>query len=309
MVAIVLFLFCFISSAFGADAPGYDFIRGHIDTSIPFKLYKNLIVIPVTLNDTLRLNLILDTGTRSILLYGKRFKKLSNFVNETKLKVVGWGSADAIEVRRAFPNTISIGDVRGEQLCAAVVDHRKLFADSPTIDGIIGYEIFARFSVEIDYLRQKIFLYDKIHHRDTRDFLSLPLVVNGSRPEIISNIELETGKKIQLNLLVDTGSSLGLTIFSKTIDEVINYGIDREIGIGLTGSIWGYSIRLKSLSLGTLFISNLLSNLVHVKEHPDLQFTTAGSLGAGFLKDYLIIFDYPTNRLFVKKNLKSRGGR
>jgi len=303
MVALVLFLLGFATSVFSAVAPipGYRLTEGKTYATLKFKLYKNLIIIPAKLNDTLDLDLILDSGTRSILLYGKKFKRMTNLLSEKTMRLSGWGSHETIEVKRSYPNTISIGEVHGDGLCAAIVDSRNLFTERVDIDGIIGYEIFARFAIEIDYKKKSIYLYDKITQCDTHDFMSLPMSVNLSRPEISSTILTQNKKTIQLNLLVDTGSSLGLTLFSKNIEELAPPSIEQQIGIGLAGPIHGYPLLIKSIRLGDHLMKGITSNFVHVKSHPDEDFKIAGSLGAGFLKNYQVIFDYPSSKLYLRK--------
>lgn len=302
MMALVLILTLLVAPAFGAAPRGFHFTEGATRTSIPFLIYKNLMVIPARLNDTVTLNLILDTGTRSVLLYGKKFRQLKTILPNRKIKVSGWGSGEGVDAQMAHPNKLSIGEIQGNELSVAVVTSRKLFADKLQIDGVIGYDLFVRFAVEINYQTRTIHLYNKLQAHQREGFSSIPLEVNHARPQINSIIALNKNDKLSLKLLVDTGSSLGLTVFARDKSAFTTTSDSGIIGIGLTGPVSGYELSTDGLWLDGLKVDYLPAHLIHVEQHPDESFVLAGSLGASFLKDHIVIFDYPESRLLLKKN-------
>jgi hypothetical protein len=302
MVTLLLLLTSWLVPATAASPRGYHFLEGVSHTTIPFQLYKNLIVIPAQLNDTLSVNLILDTGTRSLLLYGKRFANLPTLKQGPTIRVSGWGSGSTIEARMAFPNKLSIGEITGHELSIAVVPTRKMFSDRPKIDGIIGYELFVRFVVEINYKTKQIHLYNRVAPGQTLGFTAVPLEVNRARPQVVSTIRLKDNREVNMKLLVDTGSSLGLTIFSRSREGYETSSEKSVIGFGLAGSVLGYQLQIDNLQLGTLLVQRITTNLVQVTQHPDDTFEMAGSLGAEFLKNHIVIFDYPGSRMFLKQN-------
>jgi hypothetical protein len=302
MVAPVLLIILLLSSLSGLAASGYQFLEGVTKTSIKFELYKDLIVIPARINDTLRVRLILDTGTRSMLLYGKRFAGLQNMSGNKHVKVAGWGSPEGVDASVSYPNNIRIGHISGESLAIAVVPGRSLFEDRPKIDGIIGYELFVKFVVEINYKTHMIHLYEKMPFGHAHGFTSVPLEINKAMPQVQSTIIMSDKTRVELRLLVDTGSSLGLTLFSK--DKFSGYAssVQRPVGIGLNGIIRGFDLYLKHLFLANLEVKSLPSYLVNVEQHPDDNFSFCGSIGAAFLKKHIVIFDYPSSRLFLLSN-------
>lgn len=299
MVAPVLLILFILSSLSGLAAGGYRFLEGVTRTAIKFELYKDLIVIPARINDTLNVKLILDTGTRSMLLYGKRFRGLQRVAHNKQVKVAGWGSPDGVDAAVSYPNSIRIGHISGESLGIAVVTSRRLFDDKPKIDGIIGYELFVKFVVEINYKARTIYLFERMPDHHTTGFASIPLEINKAMPQVESSIVLNDKTNVKLRLLIDTGSSLGLTLFSK--DKFSGYAstVQQPVGIGLNGVIRGFDLYLKHLFLGDMKIKGIPSHLVSVKEHPDEKFTFCGSIGAAFLKKHIVIFDYPSSRLFL----------
>lgn len=301
MVVRVLIFLLTISSLSGSAAGGYKFLEGTTRTSIRFELFEDLIVIPAQINDTLSVRLILDTGTRSMLLYGKRFARLQNLSANRKVKISGWGSPQEINASFSFPNSIRIGSVMGEGLGIAVVTTKNLFENKRKIDGIIGYELFAKFVVEINYKTRFIHLYENMPSGHTQGFSSVPLEINKAMPQVKSTVVLNDKTKVELSLLVDTGSSLGLTLFSKEKFEVYSSGEERPIGIGLNGVVKGFDLYNKHFLLGDLLVKFIPSYVVNVEEHPDDKFSFCGSVGADFLKKHVVIFDYPSSRMFLRK--------
>ena len=302
MVTLLLLLTSWLAPDLAASPRGYHFMEGVSHTTIPFQLYKNLIVIPAQLNDSLSVNLILDTGTRSLLLYGKRFANLPTLKQSPSIRVSGWGSGSTIEARMAYPNKLSIGEITGHELSIAVVPTRKMFSDRPKIDGIIGYELFVRFVVEINYKTKQIHLYNRVTPSHTAGFSTVALEVNRARPQVMSTIRLKNKKEVSIKLLVDTGSSLGLTIFSRSREGYDTSAEKDVIGFGLAGSVHGYQLYIDNLRLGNVPVRRISTNLVQVTHHPDEAFEMAGSLGAEFLKDHIVIFDYPGSRMYLKQN-------
>jgi hypothetical protein len=280
---------------------GYKFVDGHSHTTIAFERYRDLIVIPVWMNDSIKLRLVLDTGTRSLVVYGKKFRRLQNLMRDKKIKITGWGSPKGVEACLSYPNTITMGKIRGESLGVAVVDKGKMFADIPTVDGIIGYELFARFAVEINYRDNTIRLFDRLPEGHTDLFIGLPLEINKARPQVISEIKLVNNKIIRLKLLIDTGSTFGLAVFSTSNEGFPTSNELLPVGRGLNGQLFGRNLFVKELLLGDLPIQDVPTHLVDVPVHPDDQFTFAGSLGAGFLRHHVVIFDYPRNMFFLSK--------
>jgi hypothetical protein len=169
------------------------------------------------------------------------------------------------------------------------------------IDGIIGYELFVRFAVEINYRSKTIHLYDHLPEGHTEPFIALPLEVNLARPQIESVITLANNQTMKLKLLIDTGSSLGLAVFASDCYAFPASTERTPIGRGLNGNIFGYELLVKELRIGDVNVSDIPTHLVDVPRHPDEQFVFAGSLGAAFLREHVVIFDYPRNTFFLSK--------
>ncbi len=153
--------------------------------------------------------------------------------------------------------------------------------------------------VEINYKTRTIHLFENYHMDHADGFTSIPLEINRAMPQVQTTIVLNDKSTVSLQLLIDTGSSLGLTVFSKENFLGHSSDVERPVGYGLNGIIRGFDFYFKHFLLGDLKIKSVSSCLVNVDKHPDESFTYCGSLGAEFLKRHIVIFDYPSSKLFL----------
>jgi hypothetical protein len=303
MFVLVLLVFVFfpVFRSDGMEEPaGYSFSEGKAATTIKFTFFRNLIVIPVKLNDTLKLNLILDTGTRSMILFGRKIKKLRNINVHRKIEVNGRGIYKSSKASFSFPNRIDIGDVVGNGVGAVVISEGDLMDALPGIDGVIGYELFVRFCIQVDYANRLITLYNNIPVNAHDSFHSFAIDVKDQRPEIVSSIQTSKGNNLSVRTLIDTGSSLGLLVFSSKAEKFNTIGEEREIGIGLAGSVVGFSLPIFSYQLANVEFFLTDCQLVPTRIESGKDFEVSASLGGNFLKDYVIMFSYATAQFFIK---------
>src|SRR5262249_3993871 len=129
--------------------PDYTFERGKSSTTVPFELANNHIYVKVKLNGKGPYTFLCDTGGANIL--------VPPLANELGLKPVG-----ALQGRGVGEKSEDVGLVKVEKLqLGDVTLSDQLFATYPMQDfaqveglpipGLVGYEIFKRFVVTVDY--------------------------------------------------------------------------------------------------------------------------------------------------------------
>ena len=105
---------------------GFNFIDDRIESVIPFDFVDNLIVVPVKINDNMEVNLILDTGGRSVILFGDHFdKKLDVMDNEIRLN--GYGRNRNKTARLSLNNKVQLGEALGQGISVLVANGRYFF--------------------------------------------------------------------------------------------------------------------------------------------------------------------------------------
>lgn len=301
MFALVLALIGSLITPTTEELSGYNFNEEKEVTTIKFRTYKNLIIIPARLNDTIQLSLILDTGTRSLILFERKCGKIGNLYRDRKIRIHGRGSMDLADAGFSFPNKITIGDITGIGVGAAVLKESELSRAMPQVDGIIGYELFVRFCIQIDYAAQTITLHNRVPENTLQSFRSLRFTLVDQHPIINSVIQTSRKKKITVSTLIDTGSSMGLMVFTNQKENFQIQDVEMEIGTGLAGRVTGFLVGIPSCQLGDLKIFPENSKLVVTGGNPeDKLFKVSASLGGGFLKDYVVMFSYATSQLFIK---------
>jgi hypothetical protein len=66
------------------------------EVTFRYKTVQGLILLPVIINDTVKVNLILDTGCRNLVLFGKRFQKLFDIQPGREVKFSGLGAGHPV---------------------------------------------------------------------------------------------------------------------------------------------------------------------------------------------------------------------
>ena len=132
------------------------------EDKIRFELINNLIVFPVEINGV-ELSFLLDTGVSKPIIFN--FLNLTEElkINQTeKIFLRGLGEGESVEALRSRNNIFRIGDaISISQSLYAVFDPALNFAPrlGVPIHGIIGYDLFKDFVVEINYASKYIRLY------------------------------------------------------------------------------------------------------------------------------------------------------
>ena len=197
------------------DELGFRLPEGRNKHTVPFELVNNLIVVEVVLNNTLPLKFIVDTGVRTSILTEKTFSDLLNISYTRKVTIPGAGGEKLVDAYIAPNVTLDIGGVVGRGHALLVLEEdllqMKNFLGS-NIQGILGFELFSRFIVDINYQGRTITLYEppefekkKIYKK--KSYASIPITVEDTKPYCYSNIEYYEGEKVRAKLMIDTGAS------------------------------------------------------------------------------------------------------
>ena len=159
-----IFIYILFTLSFYAKAQSSYKLSDNVKSQkIKFELINNVILIPIEVNGV-ALKFLLDTGVSKPIIFN--FIKGSDslkILNSEKIKIKGLGDGDYIDALRSSHNTFKIGEaINTDQTLFAVFDSRINLAPKlgTPIDGIIGYDIFKDFIVEINYASRYIKLYN-----------------------------------------------------------------------------------------------------------------------------------------------------
>jgi hypothetical protein len=241
--------------------------------------------------------------------YGATF----NFAREINL--MGLGEGNEVKAYHSFGNVIEMPGVIGfNQNVIILKDEFDYLSQGlgTQIHGLIGYDLFDSFVVEIDYKSQKLTLYEPDFYEQRRrdrylkkmDLIEMEVVKR--KPYVYANIEDTYGNEEESKFLVDSGASHALTLFTSTNQNIIvpDNAIYTFIGVGLSGDIYGEIGKANKIELGKY---KLKKPLVTFPDDASVQISNyekdrSGSIGADVLKRFTVVFDYDRGEMLIKPN-------
>jgi len=301
------------SSSFSvhSQALGFALADGKKRVEIPIEIYNNLIVVPVVLNGALPLKFILDTGVRTAILTQKTFTDILNLAYSRKYTISGPGGEQVIDAYITNNVSLELPGVtgRGHALLVLGEDYLELRNYLGTdVHGILGYELFSRFIIEVDYEKKMLTLYQPKRFRKKRRFQTIPITIEDTKPYLITTLILSDGTRLEAKLLVDSGASHGLMLEPSSDHriEVPDSTVSSIIGRGLGGEIMGKVGRIKSLQLGRYEIDRVIANFPDPNSYFDSLKLGAtdrnGAIGGEVLSRFTVIFNFPHQEIYLRKN-------
>jgi predicted aspartyl protease len=253
--------------------------------SLTYFTIDNLIVLPFVINGNLSVNLILDTGCQSLILFGKQYEKMFDIIPNFSVTFSGIGAGKPAVGSVALDNIVTLGPVRREKVPIVIVPGKKLFRHHQRVDGLIGYDLFTRFEIEIHPVRQQITFRSATNRNLPPDYYHIPLKLDHHRPTISATFALPEQEET-LDMLVDTGSSLSILLTTSDKKGLPSKVSRKILGMGLNGFIMGSNSVAKFLHLNDYTATNVQVALTYSPMH------NYASVGMAFLKNYSIIINY-----------------
>jgi predicted aspartyl protease len=285
---------------------GYQLIKKRRITRIPFEFQANLIIVPVKINNSDTLRFILDTGVSSILLTDPDVAQKLAMKSIRKVKIAGAGEGDEIEAGIVIDNTIRIGDMIGyrQNLVVLQDDHLKLseFVGLP-VHGIIGYDIFNRFAVTIDFAMGEIILENPEHYKyKPSKGERFPITIEDNKP-YLSVMELMKDKQsTPIKVILDTGAGHAISLETNGM-HLPEKVLKAQLGRGLNGVINGSLGRIPLLKVGKFEMKNLVASFPDSNSYRLRNTALAdrqGSIGCEFLRRFKVTFNYRDQYMVLK---------
>lgn len=286
-------------------------INGNEDqVSIKFENHNNLIVVPIVLNNILPLKFILDTGLKTAILTDRFYSDLLNVNYSRSIPVVGADGNVLVEAFVANNVTLSLPGITGsgQTLLALGEDFLQLKSFMGLeIHGIIGYELFQRYIVEIDYDRELLTFYEPASFKPPRNFEELDITLEEFKPYLEAQVTQNDNTKISGKFLIDTGASMAISLDTSADEEIYipEKNIEALLGRAIGGDISGFISRTKEVKFGSLEFSEVLTSYPNPGSYTEALRIPGrkGTIGGNILNRTNVIFDYPNKKIYVKKGL------
>lgn len=292
-IIVVALIFFEIQSASARNISGFALPDSLAEFTLRYRSVDNLIILPVRINGDLTVNLILDTGCRNVVLFGKRFQNKLITVPNKNIEFSGMGAGKGVSGRLSLNNTVTIEAIHGQAMPIIIVPSDRIFQNYENIDGLIGYDIFTRFEVEIHPQSNKITFRSFLTGYVPTGYTRIDFDMDDSKPVINSSIQLK-GQNHFSKLIIDTGSTLGLLIKS-TDKNRYNSKASHTLGQGVNGLVKGLLTNSETVGLTSYTLNNIPTGIIYSPWH------NYASLGMAVLKDYHIILNYAQSYMCLKK--------
>ncbi|MDP9106864.1 MAG: retropepsin-like domain-containing protein, partial [Candidatus Eremiobacteraeota bacterium] len=252
--------------------------------TVPFIAGQRLPVIEVSVDSGAALHFLLDTGGQNVI--------TPRAAKRAGLNVVGAGSvggagAGLAVIRYASARSVRIGTAELRDQPFLVLD----FGSGAAFDGIVGYELFARFAARIDFAHDSLQLAAGVRELGGGG-ISVPMTFDERQPQVDGALD-----GIPAVVTIDTGSVSGADVnapFVREHDLIARYhaapATDALYGVG--GVVRASAARADELRLGSLRIRDVPLLLTEATAGAESNPTVAVNLGDEVLRRYTLVLDY-----------------
>ena len=306
LVVLAMALMC-CALGFGQ---GFHLPAGVDQEKIRFELVNNLMIIPMEVNGS-ELSFILDTGVSSSILFNLTDQDSIQINEVSTITLKGLGDGPPIEALKSEHNRFRIGKSNSINQELFVVLDRELNLSTSLgrpVHGIIGYDVFNSFVVEVNYSKKYLRLYrpESFKKEKVSKLHEIPIQIQNKKAFVEGVVTLEDDTERQVKLLVDTGSSDAIWLFQDLEKglEVPDKNYEELLGKGLSGDIHGLRTKIKAFRIGDYQLIETKAafpyreSFAHIINLKDRN----GSIGGEVLKRFNMVVDYKNERLYLKKN-------
>ena len=277
--------------------------------SIPLEIAgENYVLIKARVNDSEPLTFLLDSGGGSgLVLYYKAAEAL-------KLKGAGRGNGGG-----AGESTFETTSIKGASLrLSGITMNNQTFVVFPpeqtgetggrAVDGLIGYSLFSRYVVEIDYQSKVVNLYEPAVYQYTGGGESIPIEILSKVPFARVQIPLAGRKPLEGRFLVDSGAGRFVLILNTPLVAANNLLAVPEKTLtepgarGVGGEVKLIAGRWSSLQLGHFTLTDPVIHFAQDRKGTFASPDFNGVIGGELLRRFKVIFDYAHKRMILEPN-------
>lgn len=285
-------------------------IEGDLPHTIGYKDLDGWILLEGRVNNHAPVNFVLDTGA-SVL-------ALIDAPNSAHLKLDmrgsrRIGSADDLAAPVGATQTglridfggLVLDDQTALALPASSLDCTGKGDFTPPFEGVIGHDLFRRFTVEVNRDNHTVTFHDPETYVYRGSGKVVPAEISGRQPFVTTKVSFQNGKAVPLRLHVDSGAGIDLSLFPSSSPEIAmpNKGTVKDACF--VGGKAQYRIgQPVELDFGGL---KTRSPVDYPLGREVVDSDQNGRIGARFLEQFNVVFDYERERIILEpRNRTSR---
>ena len=267
------------------------------------RMEKNLPLVQVTVNGGETLTFILDSAAAGCVVDRTRAAALGLTVSGSAMSS---GSGGAQQVATIVGLHVNLGGIEIRPALSFTFDMKSLAFKGP-VDGILGFPLFGKYVVEIDYPGSRVRIFEPTSFRPSPQATVLPLRMT-TGPVVRGSIRVRGKDPIEADMQLDTGSAHVLTLCTPFVDRHQLLDSADELVAGTTRGFGGAAVdiagRIEEVRVGP-FAANM--PIVRFSRQTTGSFGTeqhySANLGGQFMKAYKVTFDIPGSRLFLESSV------
>lgn len=270
--------------------------------TIPFNLIDNRIVIDVRLEGKGPFHFIFDSGAVSVVSL--------ELAREIGLKVEGLtrgegGVGESVVERgetKISDTEVAGIHVRDESFGVLSFSDNKYVFGANRIDGIIGYPLFKRYVVRIDYERRQLTFIEPAQFVYKGRGTAVPIDFDYHLPLVKGELDGFPGI-----FVIDTGARSALLLFGPFVEQnklrdKYNASVEGVTGWGIGGPVRSQIARVSTLKLGAVEVKNLVARFSLQRSGALTSANRAALVGPDVLKQFTTYFDYSRRQIIFEKN-------
>ncbi len=270
---------------------------------VPFLNEGRRVIIPTIVNESRPLRLILDTGMHfdGVYLFHKELADVIDTAGAIEVQAPGAGGGAPSTAIMIENGRVRFGDVTvdSQLVLICLSQHTQHFAT----DGVMGWNLFGHYIVEINYDESVIFLHDSTYVPQDSGWHVIPIELKKDIPWLEATVAVNDSEKIPMQLYIDLASDEALELL---VGPDQKYSLpdsleESYLGTGLSGDIHGHYGKCRQLSIGRFDLSQVPTAFAPA-EIRSRQEDADGILGNNAVRRFNVIFDYSHRRLYLKPN-------
>ncbi len=282
-----------------ADGPADHGIRaGATTVRIPMRYDGQHVMVEGRINDSELVWLMLDTGASGSVL-DLEFARSLRLALAGQPTVTGVGGSVQASYAAGLRLTLRDAELRNQTFTVTPLNMLPSVMGRPVV-GILGFDLFSRFVVELDYEAREVLLHASRSYEYRGPGAVIPLSLHTNQPYVRASIRV-AGRTLDGDYVIDLGSGNTVMLAADYADEHrIRTSISRtiEFPAASVGGPFQVAVgRLEELQLGSFRVSRPLvlfpSGLVTAPGR-------AGNIGGKVLSRFRVIFDYARERMILE---------
>ncbi|MES2458357.1 MAG: aspartyl protease family protein [Bacteroidota bacterium] len=275
--------------------------------TMPFDYQGSHLSIKVSAGNNENLHFIFDSGCTGATIDSAK-AEAAGIGKENRQLVSVSGSGGSQSYWMAMAQSIKLDSVKLKNINLVLANFSSLSQDTGNpIDGIIGYEVLARYVTRLDFDRKELSLFDGIQHVDTTGYTGIPFEFSKNIliPRFPITVALANGESFTGKVMFDTGNAFSLIVstpFNKFHNFVSKIGESFTTGgRGMNASTTDQVAVIKSMSFNGFDFGKMSVRLT-VNDKAEPRDGYLGILGMEVIKRFNIILDYAGKKIYLKPN-------